>query len=156
MRKGDETGKHCLASESCSERITESNRWCYRAQCYETARQIASRLKLEDGKWSVSFQSRLGRTPWIKPHTDVVLPEIAARGHKRVMVFCPAFVADCLETLEEIAIRGREQFKESGGEDLMLVPSLNSSDGWVETLADLVERQAGTRRLLPPVLQASA
>jgi ferrochelatase len=81
---------------------------------------------LKEGAWSVSFQSRFGRTPWIKPHTDVVLPELAARGIKRVMVMSPSFVADCLETLEEMAIRGREQFTAAGGQDLRLVPSLRS------------------------------
>jgi ferrochelatase len=124
--------------------MTKANRHCYRAQCYATSRQLAARLGLQQGQWSVSFQSRLGRTPWIRPYTDIVLPELAKRGVKRLLVFCPAFVADCLETLEEVAIRGRDQFRAEGGEDLQLVPSLNSSEPWVEALATMVQRSAGT------------
>jgi ferrochelatase len=114
---------------------------------------IAQRLSLPADSWSVCFQSRLGRTPWIEPHTDVVLPQLAARGVKRVLVFCPAFVADCLETLEEIGLRGRDQFRQAGGEELRLVPSLNASAAWVEGLASLVERHEGAvqRKALPLV-----
>jgi ferrochelatase len=137
IRKSDERGGHCLASASCCDAIGHANRHCYRAQSYATARALASRLGLAEGAWSVSFQSRLGRTPWIRPYTDVVLPELAAAGKKRLAVFCPAFVADCLETLEEIGIRAREQWKGAGGEELVLVPSLNSADPWVETVARL-------------------
>ncbi|MBS1984150.1 MAG: ferrochelatase [Bdellovibrionales bacterium] len=137
VRKTDATGSHCLASENCCERMCEANRDCYRAQSFATARLMAKDLQLEAGKWSVSFQSRLGRTPWIKPYTDFVYPELAAKGFKRVLVVCPAFVADCLETLEEIAIRGREEFQKLGGQDLWLVPSLNSSDAWTQAVVDL-------------------
>lgn len=137
IRKSDESGAHCLASETCCDAIGLANRHCYRAQSHATARGLASRLRLEAGAWSVSFQSRLGRTPWIRPYTDVVLPELAAAGKRRLAVFCPAFVADCLETLEEIGLRAREQWKSSGGDDLVLVPSLNSSDPWVETVVRL-------------------
>ena len=89
----------------------------------------------------MSFQSRLGRTRWIEPYTDVVFRQLAAEGKKRLLVFCPAFVADCLETLEEIGIRGREQFLAAGGEALTLVPSLNSSDAWADAVAELARRQ---------------
>ena len=140
MRKADATGAHCLASVGCCDRIVAANRHCYRAQCFATARALAARLQLADGTWSVSFQSRLGRTPWIRPYTDVVLPELAAAGKKRVAVFCPAFVADCLETLEEIGIRARRDFTAAGGESLTLVPSLNASPRWVEAVAALATR----------------
>jgi ferrochelatase len=90
----------------------------------------------------VSFQSRLGKTPWITPHTDVVLDELAKKGVKRLAVMCPAFVADCLETLEEIGIRAREQFKAAGGEELTLVPSLNASPAWVDAVAAIARRHA--------------
>ena len=137
--KSDESGgRHCLADASCCDGIALANRHCYRAQCFATARAIAGALELAGQGWSVSFQSRLGRTPWIRPYTDVVLPELAQRGVKRVAVFCPAFVADCLETLEEIGIRAREQFSAAGGDDLVLVPSLNSSPAWVDTVVELV------------------
>ncbi len=130
VKASDPTGAHCLASAGCCDRIVEANKDCYRAQCFATARGLASRLGLKDGAWSVSFQSRLGRTPWIKPWTDEVLPELAAKGVKRLAVFSPAFVADCLETLEEIGIRAREQFLALGGETLTLVPSLNAAPAW--------------------------
>lgn len=142
MRKADPTGQHCLASAGCCDRMVAANRHCYRAQCFATARALATRLGLAAGKWSVSFQSRLGRTPWIRPYTDVVLKELAAAGKKRLVVFSPAFVADCLETLEEIGIRAQRDFVAAGGERLVLVPSLNASPAWVEAVVGLVRRQA--------------
>jgi protoporphyrin/coproporphyrin ferrochelatase len=148
IKKSDPSGSHCLADKSCCDRITDVNRNCYRAQCYFTARQLAERLKLD--AWSVCFQSRLGRTPWITPHTDVVIDELAKAGSKRVAVLCPAFVADCLETLEEIGMRLREQFKTSGGEELTLVPSLNATPAWVDAVCAMAERHA-VRRSLPVV-----
>jgi protoporphyrin/coproporphyrin ferrochelatase len=141
VRKSDPTGQHCLASAGCCDVLTDVNRHCYRAQCFATARGIAARLGLAPEGWSVSFQSRLGRTPWVKPYSDFVLPELAARGVKRLAVMCPSFVADCLETLEEVAIRGREQFVSCGGESLTLVPSLNAHPAWVDTVVRLVREQ---------------
>lgn len=138
VRRTDASGTHCLASAGCCDALTDANRHCYRAQCYATARGLAKRLGLGPEGWSVSFQSRLGRTPWVRPYTDVVLPELAARGVKRLAVMCPAFVADCLETVEEVAIRGRDQFLASGGESLTLVPSLNAHPAWVEGVVRLV------------------
>ncbi|MEP6654038.1 MAG: ferrochelatase [Myxococcales bacterium] len=142
VRKADDTGAHCLASESCCDRMVPANRHCYRAQCFATARALAGRLGLGAGTFSVTFQSRLGRTPWIRPYTDVALLELAAQGKKRLVVFCPAFVADCLETLEEIGIRAQHDFVAAGGERLTLVPSLNASPEWVEAIVTLVRRQA--------------
>ena len=138
VKKSDPTGAHCLASAECCDVEVPANRWCYRAQCFFTARALAARLGLEQGKWTVTFQSRLGRTPWIRPYTDVVIPELAGKGAKRLVVFCPAFVADCLETLEEIGIRAAESFKAAGGEELTLVPSLNAHAAWVEGLAERI------------------
>jgi len=143
MKKLDETGEHCLASDTCCDAIVDANRNCYRAQCYATARALGPKLGLTDDAWSVSFQSRLGRTPWIRPYTDVVIPEFAARGVKRLAIMCPAFVADCLETLEEIGIRASEQFLAAGGEHLTLVPSLNSSAAWCDSVVRLAKRAAG-------------
>lgn len=119
----------------------------YREQCLETARLLAGRLGLEEGKHTVCFQSRLGRAKWIEPATDVVIGKLARDGVKRVAVLCPAFVADCLETLEEIGIRAREQFREAGGEELVLVPSLNASEGWVEAVCRMAERHEARRML---------
>lgn len=147
IRKIDESGQHCLAKSSCCDEITSVNRNCYRAQSYATAHALAAQLGLEKNGYTVAFQSRLGRTPWIKPYTDEVLPDLAAQGKKRLAVFCPAFVADCLETLEEIGMRAKEQFVAAGGEDLHLIPSLNSSDAWADAVVALVADHA--RGLLP-------
>ena len=118
------------------------NRQCYRAQCFESARLVAAALPLDEGSWSVAFQSRLGRTPWIRPYTDEVLDDFARDGMRRVAVISGSFVADCLETLEEIGIRARESFLERGGEELTLVPSVNVHPAWVAALAGLVRRAA--------------
>jgi ferrochelatase len=145
MRKSDPSGSHCLASAGCCDVLTDVNRHCYRAQCFATTRALAERLGLAPGGYTVSFQSRLGRTPWIKPYTDLVLPELAKKGVKRLAVMCPAFVADCLETLEEVGLRAKEQFVESGGETLTLVPSLNSHPAWVDAVVRLVRETDGAR-----------
>ena len=137
LRKTDGTGRHCLVVADCCERIGDANRNCYRAQCFATARALAGRLGLAEGGWSVSFQSRLGRAGWIHPYTDVAIAQLARQGKKRLVVFCPAFVADCLETLEEIGIRAKEQFLKVGGERLTLVPSLNASPGWAAAVTEL-------------------
>ncbi|MDB4979447.1 MAG: ferrochelatase [Myxococcales bacterium] len=145
MRKADDTGKHCLASAGCCDRLVAANRNCYRAQCFATARALSSRLALPEGGWTVTFQSRLGRTPWIRPYTDLVLPELVACGKKRVVVFCPAFVADCLETLEEIGIRAKRDFLAAGGESLALVPSLNATAPWADAVVALARGEARGR-----------
>ena len=142
LRRGDASGRHCLTKPDCCDRISAMNRDCYRAQCFATARALAARLGLALGAWSVSFQSRLGRTSWIRPYTDLTVAELAARGKKRIVVFCPAFVADCLETLEEIGIRAQERFRAAGGERLTLVPSLNATPAWADAVAVLA-RQRG-------------
>jgi ferrochelatase len=138
VAKLDLTGKHCFASPGCCDAIGPANRDCYRAQCFATTRSLAAELQLEPERLATSFQSRLGRTPWIQPYTDLLLPELAARGHRRLAILCPAFVADCLETLEEIGIRAREQWRGLGGEELLLVPSLNAEPSWVRAIADWI------------------
>ncbi len=130
--------KHCLLTPDCCERIDQSNQQCYRAQCFFTARAIATEVGLSADAYTVSFQSRLGRAKWIGPSTEDILKTLAARGIKRVAVSCPSFVADCLETVEEIGMRGRETFIKAGGEELFLIPSLNSDSRWVETVANWV------------------
>ena len=148
IHKGDPTKETCLATSDCCERL--ANPSCYRAQCYATARSLADRLGLAAGSWTVCFQSRLGRIPWIEPHTDVLIDKLAKASVKRVAVVCPAFVADCLETIEEIGMRARDQFKAGGGEELVLVPSLNATPAWVDAVVDLARRHGG-RKLLPVV-----
>jgi len=135
IRKSDPTGRHCLASAGCCSAIGAANRRCYRAQCHATSRALGAALGLAEGSFSTSFQSRLGRTPWIQPFTDTVLPELAREGVKRLAVLCPSFVADCLETLEEIGIRGAEQWRSLGGEALELVPCANAHPAFARFLA---------------------
>lgn len=113
---------------------------CYRSQCLRTAELFAERAGLQPGQWSVSFQSRLGKDKWIEPYTETRLDELAKAGVRKLLVMCPAFVADCIETLEEIGQRGAEQFVEAGGERLELVPCLNDHPAWVDALVALCER----------------
>ena len=136
--KSDVSGQHCLQSATCCDVTVAENRWCYRAQCFTTARQLASRLGLRPEDTTVAFQSRLGRTPWLKPYTDLLLPELVQKGVRRLAVMCPAFVADCLETLEEIGIRAQSDFLRAGGESLTLVPSLNAHPAWVRAVVQMV------------------
>ena len=135
IRDTDPSGAHCLASPDCCELPTRPLARCYRAQCLETARHLAAAAGLAPGSWSLAFQSRLGRQPWLKPYTDDVLVDLAGRGVRRLAVSCPSFAADCLETLEEIGIRARAQWRQLGGEELWLVPALNAHPRWVHTLA---------------------
>lgn len=144
VTKSDPTGQHCLASPDCCKTITFANRQCYSAHCHASTEGIARALDLAPDDYSAAFQSRLGRTPWLKPYTDFEVVELAKKGVKRLAVFCPSFVADCLETIEEIGMRALEDFKEAGGEELILIPSLNSSERWVQGAAAIV------RRHLPP------
>lgn len=134
---------HCFASASCCDTLANPN--CYRAQSYATARAIAKRVDLAADDYTVCFQSRLGKTPWIQPYTDVVIDELAKKGKKRLAVFCPAFVADCLETVEEIGMRAVEQWKAAGGEELVLVPSLNATPAWIDAVAAIAERHAARK-----------
>jgi len=145
VRKADASGHHCLEDADCCHAIAAINRDCYRAQCFATARSLARALSLDRSQWTTCFQSRLGRVPWIEPHTDAVIAELAQGGARRLAVFCPAFVADCLETLEEIGIRGRDSFVDAGGEELVLVPSLNSSPDWADVVARMAEEAADSR-----------
>jgi protoporphyrin/coproporphyrin ferrochelatase len=135
IRRSDPTGTHCLQNPRCCVEPSPAHSTCYRAQCYATSRALVHGLRLPEGSFSTSFQSRLGRTPWIRPFTDHVLPELAQRGVRRLAVLCPSFTADCLETLEEIGMRGREQWQELGGKELLLVPCLNAHPHWVRALA---------------------
>jgi ferrochelatase len=134
LKRLDASGEHCAIKLDCCREITAVNQNCYRAQCMFTARAMAEKLGLSKDAYSVSFQSRLGRAEWIGPQTEDRLRELAAKGVKRVVVACPSFVADCLETVEEIALRARDVFIQAGGEDLRLIPSLNSDPAWVDAV----------------------
>jgi len=138
VKKSDPSGAHCLSQKTCCDAIVTANRNCYRAQCYATSRALSERLSLSTAQTDVSFQSRLGRTVWIRPYTDEILGELARRGVKRLAVFCPAFVADCLETLEEIGLRANQDFVAAGGEQLRLIPGLNAEPVWVDALLEIL------------------
>jgi len=143
IRRSDPTGAHCLSHADCCAAPGRALPRCYRAQCVATARALAARLVPAPGAWSYAFQSRLGRTPWIRPYTDERLPELAAAGARRLAVLCPSFVADCLETVEEIGIRARDQWRAAGGDELLLVPSLNAHPTWITALASLLRGRRG-------------
>ena len=131
----DPTGSHCLQSDDCCSTASSAHDSCYRHQCYRTSKLLAERLQIPDERYSVSFQSRLGRLPWLTPYTEEVLQQLPSRGIKHLVVACPAFVVDNLETLEEIGIRGRETFLAAGGTELTLIPCLNDNADWVKALA---------------------
>jgi ferrochelatase len=134
----DATQGHCFSNPNCCDQITLKNRFCYRAQCFATSRRLAAYLSLSASQYSVSFQSRLGRTPWIKPYTDLILADLHAKGVRRLAVMVPSFVADCLETIEEIGDRARADWKSLGGEDFALIPCVNADPRWVDALATLI------------------
>ena len=142
LRRVDPTRKHCVQDNyACCNVDVDANVHCYRRQCVRTAQGLAKRLGLHDGGWSLAFQSRL-RGSWVTPFTDETLQALAQGGKKRVAVMCPAFVADCLETLEEIQDRAKHDFVAHGGEDLLLIPSLNSEPAWADAVVAIARRTA--------------
>jgi len=136
----DETGMYCQKTENCCAQIVQANRNCYRAQSYASARRIGEALEIPEGKYSIAFQSRLSAAGpvWIQPYTDYEVVNLAKAGVKKLAVVVPSFTADCLETLEEIGIRAKEDFIEAGGEELELIPCLNSADVWVEAMKEIL------------------
>lgn len=138
VKKLDPSQSYCLKRPDCCERIGENNALCYRAHCYYVSREIARRASFKN--YEVSFQSRLGRDPWIRPFTDKVLQELPAKGIKKIAVVMPAFTVDCLETLEEIHDRAKEEFMHAGGEDFYAIRCLNDDDHWVQSLTKIIER----------------
>ncbi|MCU0446004.1 MAG: ferrochelatase [Microscillaceae bacterium] len=162
IRKGDATGTclveaakkpECAGEANCCATLHAHNRACYRAQCFETTRLLAQELAIAPENYTVCFQSRLGRDPWIKPYTEDVIKDLVKKGKKRVLAFSPSFVADCLETTIEIGEEYKEVFLHEGGEHWQMVESLNDSALWVETVAALVAHYAP---LLPKVQVSSA
>jgi len=131
IRKGDITGKHCMQVEDCCHVGSPAHEFCYRHQVFITSELVAEKLKIPREKWSVTFQSRLGREEWLKPYTAATLEELPKKGVKRLLVACPAFVSDCLETLEEIAVEGKHSFINSGGDSFTMIPCLNVHPLWV-------------------------
>lgn len=135
LRKCDPTGSHCLQHPDCCRVPSPAHDWCYRHQVLVTSEKVAAALGLPEERWEFSFQSRLGRAKWIEPYTDRTLAALPGRGVKNLAVICPAFVADNLETLEEIGIQGRETFLAAGGERFTLIPCLDARPGWIDVLA---------------------
>ncbi len=142
IRDSDPARGHCLASADCCASPGASLRRCYRAQCFATAQGLTESLDLEASGTTVSFQSRLGPRPWIQPFSDEVLPDLQAQGVKRLAVFCPSFVADCLETLEEIGIRLSQQWADLGGEALWAAPCPNGDRRFAAAVAGWIRRRA--------------
>jgi len=142
IRKSDPTGRHCLAAANCCATASPAHATCYRAQCFKTTAAFVRQAGVPAGKYSVAFQSRLGHDPWLEPHTDHELSRLAQSGIKRLLVICPAFVSDCLETLEEIGLRGRDTFLGAGGSSFALIPCLNEHPLWLAALEQMAERFA--------------
>jgi len=148
VKKTDPTGNHCLNAANCCDVASPAHAFCYRHQCFATTREIVRLLNIPEGKYSNSFQSRLGKG-WLEPFTDVRLEEMPKEGIKKLLILCPAFISDCLETLEEIAIRGKETFIAAGGESYTMIPCLNINPLWVQTLAGWVkDYAAGDKKML--------
>ncbi|WP_417443393.1 ferrochelatase [Joostella sp.] len=142
IKKSDITKSHCKIDGQCCKTASPAHQFCYRHQCYETTRQVAEYLDLKEGTFTTSFQSRLGIDPWLKPSTDATINSFPEQGIKKLAVITPAFVSDCLETLEEIGMEARHEFKENGGEQFHLVPCLNDDEAWVKVLARWVDEWA--------------
>ncbi len=135
IKKRDVTKSHCKIDGSCCSTASKAHEFCYRHQCYEVTRLVAEKLQLKAETFSTSFQSRLGFDPWLQPYTDLTIERLGKQGIKKMAIVTPAFVSDCLETLEEIAMEGQEIFKEMGGEMFTTVPCLNDNDEWTTLLS---------------------
>jgi ferrochelatase len=153
IKKGSQDN-YCKVGDCCNS-FHKKNQFCYRAQCFQTSRVLAEKLKIPPEKYTVSFQSRLGPVPWIRPYTDEVLEELAEKGIKKVLAFSPAFVADCLETTLEVGEEYKEDFLEAGGEVWQLVESLNDHPKWIDCLKDLVLQNTADGRNTQSVFEQS-
>ncbi|TGD58717.1 ferrochelatase [Flavobacterium humi] len=138
VRKTDITKSHCKIDGSCCHTPSPAHEFCYRHQCFETTRQVVEILGIPKEKYSQTFQSRLAGDKWLEPYTDIEINKMPEKGIKNLAVVTPAFVADCLETLEEIAMEANHQFKEHGGENFLAIPCLNDSDAWVQTISNWI------------------
>lgn len=146
IRKSDVTKSHCKIDGSCCATPSKAHEFCYRHQCLEVTRLVAETLKLKEGTYSSSFQSRLGFDPWLQPYTDRTIERLGKEGVKNMAIVTPAFVSDCLETLEEIAMEGEEIFHEVGGKNFTTIPCLNTNDDWVDVLVNWIHNWATHNR----------
>ena len=142
IRKTDITNSHCKIDGKCCNNSSPAHEFCYRHHCYETTKKVAKYLELKDGSYSSSFQSRLAGQPWLKPYTDKVVENFANNGIKKMAIVTPAFVSDCLETLEEIGMEAKDDFIEKGGEQFHVIPCLNDNDSWVKVLSRWIDEWA--------------
>ena len=138
MTKADSSHAHCMITPDCCNVCHPAQSTCYRHQCFETTKAMVHKLGLPLGKQAVAFQSRLTKEPWLRPFTDQVLEAFPEQGVKRIAVICPSFVTDCLETLEEIEMEGREEFLAAGGEFFTMIPCLNEHPAWITMLANRI------------------
>jgi protoporphyrin/coproporphyrin ferrochelatase len=138
IMKSDVTERHCLQSASCCTTPSPAHNYCYRHQCYATTMLVAEKLGLAKDRYSVAFQSKLGRSAWLTPATTARMEQLPGEGIKDLIVVCPSFISDCLETLEEIAIREKENFIKAGGNTYAYIPCMNTQASWVDTVVELV------------------
>ncbi len=143
LRRSDTTGRHCLVAKDCCTTPHPAHATCYRAQCLATAAAFVQQAGLPPVRFTVAFQSRLGREPWLQPFTDHEIQRLARQGVRDLRILCPSFVTDCLETLEEIGMRGRALFLDNGGQSFSLVPCLNDHPAWIDALERIL-REAMT------------
>ena len=148
IRKSDITKSHCKIDGSCCATPSAAHEFCYRHQCKEVTRLVAEKLNLKENTYSTSFQSRLGFDPWLQPYTDRTIERLGKQGIKNMAIVTPAFVSDCLETLEEIAMEGEEIFHEMGGKQFTTVPCLNDDDEWVALLSKWINEWAMSETVL--------
>jgi ferrochelatase len=139
IKNCDPTGSHCLQKDGCCDNYLDANPHCYRAQCYATTKGLVERLGIAPENYSHTFQSKLGKDPWLTPATDTTVAELARKGIRRLAVLSPAFVADCIETDEELGIQAHDSFMENGGEELELLSSLNAKEEWVDAFAQILQ-----------------
>ncbi len=138
IRKSDTTGCHCLQVNNCCETASPAHATCYRHQLVVTTKLVAEKLGIPKEKYSISFQSRLGKG-WLEPFTDKRFEEMPGEGIRKLLVVCPAFISDCLETIEEIGVEGKETFIQAGGASFTLIPCLNTHPAWVRTIVKQFE-----------------
>lgn len=155
IRKADPTGSHCLRTDNCCTTESPAHRTCYRAQCLQTVNAFVQAVRLPPTKYAVAFQSRLGSSSWLRPYTDHELPRLSQQGIKKLLVLCPSFVSDCLETLEEMGIRGREAFLAAGGLEFTLIPCLNEHPAWLNALESMITSFLGAGQPSRPVNRAA-
>ena len=142
IRKSDITKSHCNINDECCVTASKAHEFCYRHQCYETTRLVAEYLELKEGTFSTSFQSRLGVDPWLQPYTDRTVANFAKSGLKQLAIATPAFVSDCLETLEEIGMEAAEDFEEKGGDHLQVLPCINDREEWINVMSRWIDEWA--------------